>query len=235
MSTSITTIRTAVRNQLVEVTARFWTDAELNEITRKGAADLWTAILDLHGDHYFAITPQAYLRSGDTQISGLPTNLFRVQTIEPFNLTDTGYDVLFRPKPWKHPEFQAARALSSQDVSQGQIIYYALTGVGAPINAPTILTAPKINADLQLNIAYNPTLVWDANGDNPVPGESDQALVNWTVAYARAKDNEQRLPDPGWLTLYEREKQKILVSLTPRQEQEPEVVEDFFSGVYQEN
>jgi hypothetical protein len=237
-ATTITSLLLAVRNQLVEATARFWTDAELKEIMREGAMDLWGAILDLHQDHYLAIAEDVYLRAGDTQLSAVPANLFRVQTIEPYDLSDTGTGVEFWPKPWKSEEFRAARAQSASaniDASMGLTIYYQLSGAGSPVGQPLILTAPKITADLRVRIAYNPLLAWDDTGVNPIPGESDRALINWTVAYARAKETEERLPDPGWLQLYEDQKTKILVRLTPRQEQEPEVVEDFFGGCYQEN
>ncbi len=67
---------------------------------------------------------------------------------------------------------------------------------------------------------------------NPIPGESDNALIAWCVAYAKAKEQEteQRVPDPGWLAIYNTEKQGLLVALTPRQEQEEEIAEGLFEG-----
>src|SRR5262249_14657348 len=109
-------------------------------------------------------------------------------------------------------------------------IYYQLVGVGSPVSAPKIVTAPLISADLRVRLVYNPSLEWDGGGHNPVPGESDAALKAWTIAYARGKETEDRQPDPGWLGVYATEKQHILTRLTPREEQEPEVVEDFFQG-----
>lgn len=222
---------------MVEPTARFWTDAELGEMGRAGAIDMWGHVIDLHQDHYLKIDEtSAVLKAGDLYISGVPADCFRVQTIEPKVITETGdatgsSSVRFVPKAFKHPDFMAARALSSQSLGWSRPIYYQLSGVGAPISAPTILTAPRLDSDLALRIAYNPTLEWPGiGGMNPVPGDSDNALFYWIVAHARAKDNEQRIPDPAWYGLYTQERDKILVRLTPRQEQESEVVEDFFSG-----
>jgi len=226
--TTIASLLTQVRNQLVERTARFWSDDELKAIMRLGAVDLWGAILDLHQDHYLKIDENAVLRAGTLQISGVPADCFRVQAIEPFDL---GADVVvtFTPRKWKSPEFTSARSLAAQDRGWSRAIYYQLSGVGAPTGVPTILTAPKLTADLRVRIAYNPTLTWD--GDvNPVPGESDNALKAWTIAYARAKETEDRLPEAGWLAVYATEKANLLTRLTPRQEQEPDVVEDFFQG-----
>ena len=67
---------------------------------------------------------------------------------------------------------------------------------------------------------------------NPVPGGSDNALKAWTIAYANAKEGPQgaRIPDAGWLAVYATEKQTILTRLTPRQEQEPDVVDGLFDN-----
>lgn len=239
-ATPISTILTGVRNQLVEPVARFWSDAELKEIMRLGAIDLWGAILDLHQDHYFKVAAggpdDPVLRANDTQISNVPEDCFRVLLIEPKNTSSsvTGYQIIFTPKKYKDSDFAVARALSAMDPSSvyGREIFYDIVGVGSPLAPPQILTAPLISSDLHLRIVYNPTLAWDATGTNPVPGESDNALKAWTIAFALAKEGPQgqRVPDPGWLGVYATEKQTILTRLTPREEQEPEVVEDMFQG-----
>ena len=54
----------------------------------------------------------------------------------------------------------------------------------------------------------------------------------WTVAFARAKEREDRSPDPAWLAIYATEKQNILTRLTPRQTQEPEIVGDMFGEMF---
>jgi hypothetical protein len=102
-------------------------------------------------------------------------------------------------------------------------------GAGGPVVAPTVMVAPKVTAAVNLSLTYVPVLGdLTAASANPIPGESDNAIIAWMVAYARAKEREDRAPDPGWLTIYATEKQNLLVSLTPRQDQEPMVASAFF-------
>ncbi len=51
------------------------------------------------------------------------------------------------------------------------------------------------------------------------------------VAWARAKQSSDGTPDAGWLAIYSTDKQGLLTALTPRQEQEEEVVEGMFEGL----
>ncbi len=223
-----------VRPALIETVARFWTDDELRDIMVDGIRDLWGAILDVYGDHYLTVdATNVSLAANGTQLTGVPADCFRIQSIEPRDITDTGSGrgLIFVPRKYKDYEFQGARALPAQDVDTPGIVYYQMTGIGAPNSAPVVLTAPKLSSALLLRFAYNPTLAITGattNGVNPIPGESDTALKCWTLAYARAKEREDRLPDPGWLAAYSAERAHILTRLTPRQEQEPDVVESFF-------
>jgi hypothetical protein len=54
------------------------------------------------------------------------------------------------------------------------------------------------------------------------------------VAWARAKEREDRSPDPAWFATYSTDKQSLLTALTPRQEQEEEVVEGLFDGMFED-
>lgn len=242
MATTVASILSQVRSQLVEPTAKFWSDDELKAIMRLGALDLWGAILDLHQDHYFKIVGKSsdsdgpVLRANAIEVSNIPDDCFRILLIEPRDTssTGTGHQVMFVPRKYNHPDFIIARTLDAQDPSSlpARQIYYQITGQGSPVEAPHILTAPLLNGDLPIRLAYNPTIWPDSEHpeNNPVPGESDNALKAWTIAYARAKETEERTPDAGWLAVYATEKQLILTRLTPREEQEPEVVEDLFQG-----
>lgn len=208
----------------------FWSDTELTDLATLGIHDLWGAILDVHGEHYLTIDEtNVSLAANATSLTGVPTDCFRVYLIEPRDTTSSGSTkgVNFVPRKFNSDQFKAARTRTAVDPSTGQIVYYSVSNVGAPIAAPTILTAPKLSSVVLLRFAYNPVLT--VGTSNPIPGESDNALKAWIIAYARAKEREDRLPDSGWLAVYSTEKQSILVRLTPRQEQEPDVVEDFFS------
>ena len=229
--TPITQTLKDVRNQLVEPRPRFWSDEELTGIYKLGVQDLWGAILDLHADHYSVVDEtHVSLPANKSQLAGVPDDCFRLLLIEPRDTTSTGdgYAVTFTPRKFNHPDFSAARTQSASDVSSVGEVYYHVTGVGSPIAAPVVLTAPKLSANLLLRIQYCQMI--DVTDSNPIPGGSDNALKAWTIAYARAKETEDRTPDAGWLQVYATEKQLILTRLTPRQEQEPEVVENFIIG-----
>lgn len=230
-ATEIKAILRQVRTVLLEAKAKFWSDDELTDIFWLGADDLWGAILDLHEDHYFVVDDtHPVLKANASQISGVPDNCFRVRLIEPRDTTETGSSrgIIFTPRKYNHVDFINARTRSAIDPSGVDEIFYQLTGAGSPVNPPTILTAPNVSTAMNLRIAYAPSL---QHGEvNPVPGQSDAALKAWVIAFAIGKDKEDRQPDAGWLSTYSTHKQSLLTRLTPRQEQEPEVVDDFFRG-----
>lgn len=230
-ATLITDIITRARRQLRELTPRYWSAAELLDIFNDGAVDMWGSILDLYGDHYQVIDEShVELRANESRLSGVPGDCFRVQLIEPrdTSVDGSGNQIIFFPKKYKSPEFSAARTQSAMDQGTTGVIFYDISGVGAPESAPTILVAPQLSATLRLRLVYNPTLT--INDVNPIPGGSDLALKAWVISYAMAKETEDQQPHPGWLGVYSTERQHILTRLTPRQTQEPEIVEDFFAG-----
>jgi hypothetical protein len=231
MATTIAALIVQVRAHLNEPTASFWTDAELTSILHNGVRDLWRAINDNFQNYFLTIdATNVSMAAGATTLTGVPADVSIVRLIEPRSLTSYPF-VKFLHRPYDHPDFQAARAAGTFDPSQLGTIYFDISDAGAPVAAPTIRVAPSISAALLLTLGYVPTLKYSGVGaftDNPVPGESDQALVNWGVAYARAKEREDRSPDPAWVQMYSAEKQNILTSLTPRQTQDETVAEGMF-------
>lgn len=231
MASTIQSLVDMTRNHLVETTASFWTDLELVAIMNKGAKDLYRAINDNGQDYFFAKTTaldNVRAAANTEDLAGVPTTVTIVKGIEPID--QTTYPALkFFPRSYQHPEFQAARAEGAYEPRDGGNIFYAIHGAGAPIGAPTISIAPKLRSEVPVMLIHIPELAdFVIAGNNPIPGFSDQALVNWTVAYAKAKEREDGMPDPGWLALYGNEKNNILVSLAPRQTDEVEVVEAIF-------
>ena len=212
----------------------FWSSSELQEIIKKGAQDMWGAIIDLNQEHYETIDESTMsIAANATSVTGVPSTLFRIHTIEPRDTTTSGTsrNVIFTPKNYKDWQFATARSQSPLDPTDGLEIFYTLNGAGTPVAAPTILVAPKLTTAMNLRVAFTPTLDWagmTTSSSNPIPGEADNALIAWCVAYGRSKEREDRSPDPSWLTIYGTEKQNVLTRLTPRQTQEPEIVEDFF-------
>ena len=233
MATLLSAIRTQARRHIIESTALFWSDDELLDILLNGARDMWGSIAELNEEHFLTIdVTNVSLAADGTSLTGVPSDTLRVHIIEPRDTTDagTGRNITFVPREYNSSEFTAARTSTAYDPTQGGTLYYCVTQAGAPVAAPTILVAPSLSAALNLRFAYIPTLSSSltAASNNPIPGESDQALINWTVAYARAKEREDRSPDPAWLTAYQMEKDKVLLRLTPRQDQEPTIVGALF-------
>lgn len=229
------------------ITSPFWTEDELHQLGVIGAKDLWKAIVDLHQGHFARIVDPTTTPVGTmsypagnsasmTTFTGVPTDCFRILNIEPVDLGNTGTMVrYFKPKQMQHPDFQAARAMSLQDSSSYLTIYYDILNAGSPVGAPTIVGAPPVSTAIPIRLMYVytlPTLL--DTSDNPIPGESDNALIAWIVAYAKAKEQDtvNRVPDPGWLAVYNTEKQGLLVALTPRQEHENEEVEGIFENLW---
>jgi hypothetical protein len=235
MATLLSSIESQARKHLKEDTASFWTSAELIDIINKGIKDLWGMVVDLHQEHFLTVDIASVSLAADaTSLAGVPSDTFRVHLIEPLDTTTnaSGGGILFRPRDYNSHEFINARAMPAQDPSAGMIVYYALSSAGAPVGAPTVHIAPKLSSAVTgIRFAYVPTpAAVVAAGNNPIPGESDNALIAWCVAYARAKEREDRSPDPNWLAVYATEKTNLQVRLTPRQTQEPVMVDDFFGG-----
>lgn len=212
---------------------KFWSDEEIFVYAKNGTTDLWKAVIDLHHEHFLTLnSTDVSLASGVNQLTGVPIDTFRVYLIES---TSTTTGCLFVPRAVNNRDFVAARWQGIQapvTPTCGVVVYYCLTGVGAPNSAPVILTAPALSAAVSLNFWYVPILGVHQytleTSRNPIPGESDQALISWIIAYMRAKERDDRSPDPSWLAVYATEKTNLLASLTPRQEQDAEYVESIF-------
>lgn len=235
MATKLQAIRYAARLQLNEPVARFWSDEELFGILLSGLRDMWRAMVDLHQEHFMTVDiTNVSMAANTSTLATVPADVFRVLSIEPRDMSSTATmgNVLFRPLDYQHPGFVAARA--SAAVSTPSEIYYAVAGAGSPVAAPTIHVAPQISSALTLRLVYIPTLstTLTANSNNPIPGESDNALIAYIVAFALAKERENHDPDPNWLSIYKTEKDSVLVVSTPRQEQEESYVEGMFDGNY---
>jgi hypothetical protein len=235
MATTLGALETAARLHLQEITAAFWTSAELIDILNKGIQNLWGAVVDLHEEHYMTVDVTNVSQAVDgTTLTGVPSDVFRILLIEPRDTTSASATrhVQYFPRDYASADFRNARQLTSQDPSAGLTILYAMSQAGPPVGTPTVLVAPKLSSALTLRFVYVPSqAVLASSGNNPIPGESDNALVAWCVAYAKAKESPNGTPDLTWLSVFKTEKDALLVRLAPRQTQEPTIVEDLF-GAY---
>jgi hypothetical protein len=236
MATLISSLITNVRTTpLIEPTANFWSDAELLDHAVNGIRDLWKAILDLNEGHFVTIDEtNVSMAASSNTLTGVPADVFRVELIELRDQTSASsiQDLTFEPRAINHPDFTGARSLGTVDPG-GTTVYFSVFGAGVPVGTPSIEVAPKINTAALLRLVYTAGIgTLTAGSTNPIPGESDHAIQAWIVAHARAKEREDRSPDPEWMAIYATDKAKILTALTPRQTQEPEVAEAMFEAYW---
>lgn len=217
------------------LTSPFWSSAELIGLEIAGIKDLWRDIVDLKGEHFFTTdTTNVTLAANTATLSGLPSDVHKTLLIEARDTSDSSANegLIFKPKEYNHPEFQSARSRDDID-PKNDIIYYAITQAGGPVGALTIYVAPQVTSAVNLSFTYVPTLATMTSAStNPIPGESDNAVVAWTVAFARAKEREDRAPDAGWLAIYSTEKSHLLQSLGLRQTQEPAYVDAIWQSYW---
>lgn len=210
------------------LTSPFWSSEELIGIITSGIKDLWRDVVDLKQEHYltFDVT-NVSLAASSSVLTGVPTDVHKVYMIEPLDLTESGANanLSFVPRDWNSIECQGARSRSPIDPNN-DTIFYAVTGQGAPVGAPVIKVAPQVNSAVPIAFTYVPTLGTLTGASTvPIPGEADNALVAWGVAFARAKETDDHTPDSAWLSIYATEKAHLLQSLGLRDYQENTVVE----------
>lgn len=226
MATTLQTIIDNARTTLNETTAALWSDAELLVHANAAIKDLWRSIIDLYQDHVVTIdATNMSITANSSTITGVPTDLFRIVEISPRVLNSTNSGLVFKPRTLTSPDYVQAKALPAIDPVSA-VVYYVVINAGAPVGAPAIRIAPQLGSAVNLTVTYNPVIPAKALGDsNPIPGESDAAIRAYVIAWARARETADRLPDPGYISIYATEKANCIVALTPRSVQEPEYVQ----------
>lgn len=234
MSTALSSLVTRVRDLINEPTASFWTDAELLRYMNGGINDLFRRIKDNIQDDFFTLDETNVAAAANTAaLTGVPSNVAEIRGLLPRSLTSYP-NLRFWPRKWTDYDFQAARASQAIDPVSGGDVFYAIYGTGGPVGAPNIVIAPTLSAAVLLALAYVPsrTEITDSSTVNPIPGESDMALVYYTVAHALGRtphgDRTTQVPDKAYMELFEKEAAKIVVASTPRQTDEPDVAEATF-------
>lgn len=224
-----TPLITQVRNRLIEPIPKFWTDQELVDIMNNGVKDLWRDIVDLKQEHFLKVNNSVFLAPSTGQLSNLPSDIHKIYLIEPLDSSDDGPNpgLYFMPEDYNSEKFRFARSRPAMDPTNDNV-YWDIHGAGAPdFTTPIIRIAPQVTSTVYISFVYVPTLpalTTDASSVNPVPGESDECLITWTLAFARAKERDDRSPDPSWLSIYSTNKQHLLQSLGLRQYMEPTYV-----------
>lgn len=234
MATTLGSLITDARSLMIAPIAGangdlFWTDAELLGHLNRGIKELWRSINDNFQNYFLTVDrTNVHAEVNTDLLSGVPADCGIVRFLGPRDPQASPY-LRFEYKDPTHRDYIAARTEPAFDVNQARLVYYYISQAGAPVAAPEIHIAPTLGSILNLELIYVPTLVTKTASDtNPIPGESDLALIAWTVAWARAKEREDRSPDPAMIQMYATEKQNILTALTPRTTQDDEVAEALF-------
>lgn len=233
MATLLSAIETQVRVNLnaPAATDLFWTSAEIIFWINQGAKDLWKAIKDLYQKHHFTIDQtNVSIVAATNNMSGVPADVHDVAFIRA--RVPANYPTLrFVKSDYGSLEFEGALAMSALDAAQAGIILYDIITAGGPVAAPVIKFAPQVSGTILLELGYVPTIGNQTSAqNNPIPGESDAALIAYATAWSRAKERPDKMPDPGWITIYGTEKDNLCVALTPRSTQDPDYVEGMFEG-----
>lgn len=234
MATSISTIETLIRQRLEEPTPKFWSSAEIVDIIIAGVKDLWRDIADLKQEHFMSIAEDVSLQANSAILTNVPVDVHKIIMITPLDLSESSSNkgLLFRPAEYNSDTFQSSLSRTAIDPAS-DVIHYAITSQGSPVGAPVIRVAPQVTSAITLSFAYVPTLSALSSGSTvPIPGEADNALIAWGVAFARAKEREDRAPDANWLSIYATEKSHLLQSLGLRQYQEPSFADAMFEAYW---
>lgn len=230
MATLLSSIITMSRDRLNEPVPAFWSNAELLRYGNRGIRDLWRKLKLTNQAFFHQISVAATMPANGDQLTGVPTNCTTVHGLEPATLTDYP-GLFFKRADYAGKDFANARLRSAiTPGTQGGVIFYHVTQAGAPVAAPVILVAPRISAALLIRLTFTPTVGAEliATDPNPIPGESDNAVMHWIVAYAKGRQTKSGQPDANELALYEKEATSITVSESPRDDSEPIVAEAMF-------
>lgn len=231
MATLLSVIETEIRDALLAPSASdlFWSSAQIMRVVNKGIKDLHAAICQINQAHFRTIDlTNVSLAASATSLTGVPTDVLIVHRIRPRVLADRP-NLHFVKRSYTHPDFENALAAGTVSADSGGVIYYDVQDAGAPVGSPSILVAPAVNSSINLALIYSKTLSDLTTSDaNPIPGDSDDALIAWSVAHLLPREKESNEPDAGWLKKYATEKTKVLVNLQPRDDSEPRTADAMF-------
>lgn len=221
------------RDALNEPVPRFWSDAELIRYLNRGIRDAWRQISMVNQNYQFTLSTAVTLAAGADVLSNVPTDVSVVLNLEPADMVSN--PLVFVPKSdYADADFQNARRNTqdgqTQDAGQVGRIFYMLAGAGAPVAAPTIHIAPRVNAEVTLALAYRPVIGAELGASSlvPLPGELDMALAHWAIAHALGRQRGSAEPDGPRMLMYQAELDKALPAIDPRDETGDDVVVAMF-------
>ena len=159
---TLSDLRLAIRDNLDESTAAFWTNAQLNRFINRAKDRAWTEVRKLKSDYFLTnrvstdgtvtILGESYdtasfqIPTGNTFTRTLPPDFTEMKRIEV--TTSTYEDVQFQHVDYAHPEFRALRSITD-DQSPDYFIFDIVA-------ERTMVYAPRSDTALDLRIWYVP-------------------------------------------------------------------------------
>jgi hypothetical protein len=224
-------LRTAVRDNLDESTASFWTDAQLNRFLNRAKDRVTSEVRKLKDDAFMVsrsstdgtltILGDSFAASGFAVTAGAltltlpPDYAGDLKLIEV--ITSSYEDVTFVHRDLAHPDMRAAMAIT--DSLPPSVFYFDIYG------ERTLRFAPKSSAALDLRILYN-QIQADLTGTDELtmPHPLYMAVEEYATATAMAMD---RNPDAA---IHEARAKQIIGEYTgvaARQIQDIELAQSF--------
>lgn len=230
---TLSDLRTAVRDNLDEATASFWTDAKLNRTITRAADAVWTEVRKLKGEDYFQVTRDStagtttilgetyslasfQIVAGTTQSVTLPPDFSEMKLVETIT---SGYEyVRWDFLDLADPDFRALRRITEQ-ITPGSFVFDIT-------DERTMVYAPRTNTTLDLRLTYTqimPALSTDAD-ELEMPHPLYLAVEELATARAQMMDR-----DPNAKAWFEWARNSVANALgsSTRQLQDPVFVREY--------
>ena len=195
---ALSDIRTAVRDNLDEATASFWTQAQMLRLINRAKDRVWLEVRKLKDDYFVrtlsstdasltilgaTYTPSSLQVTAGGATLTLPTDYAELKSIE---VIQSGYEyVQFFHLDMARPEFRALRAVTTQRAPTA--FYFDIYGL------VTLLYTPLSNTALDTRIYYVFRLAdYSADTDTlDLPDPTYLAVIEYATALAQLMDRDE--------------------------------------------
>lgn len=197
MAATLLEVRTRARSAIEEVTARFWTDSELNVWINDALRDI-ARRAEVIQSFNTSVTVVA-----GTNKYNLPTNIVRVHRVE-FDPSDS--TSIYPLEASSHQQMDSVWGVNQS--SGGSPRYYVLWGMPPSLQIQ-LYPVPSVGGVLNLFVYRLPTVASVDGTAVECPEGWEDTIVDYCEAQAKRKDH-----DPTWveaMQIYEKKIQDLLV------------------------
>ena len=234
---TLSAMRTAVRDNLDEDTASFWTNPQLTRMINRAKDRVWVEVRKLKDDYFLlnrsstdgtvTILGESYatssfqIPSGNTFTRTLPPDFSEMKRIEV--ITSDYEDVQFFYRDFADFNFRSLRAITS-DQTPSSFLFDIVA-------ERTLAYAPRSSIALDLRLWYVPILadLSDDGNEMEMPHPLYLAVESYATATAQIKDRD------GNAAVWENRAKAHIAEMFgghARQTQDPEFVDIFLSEWY---